>query len=729
MNRLINTKLFFFTCLFFLFPILQSFKATSKINSEVVNDSTKFTLQIDQPPIILAPQDPRDWSEFHLALKDWREQIRAKINYDESIYDRSDFKWVSSAFNCYFLMMYDQIFYDHENGEYLLDNFLEKSTEQFGSIDIVVLWHAYPRIGLDQRNQFDFYRDMPGGLKGIKKITNILHSRGIKVFINYNPWDTGTRRENISDIEALASLVKDIDADGIFLDTMDRGSKQFRDILDQVRLGVVLESELDLPVDEIDSHHMSWAQWFHDSPVPGILRNKWIERKHMQHGISRWTRDKSKEIQTAWMNGSGVMIWENIFGQWVGWNRRDKHTLKTMSGIQHRYSDLLSNGEWVPLTDQGSIPDVYVSRWKNNNCILWTLVNRSNIEVEGELLQSPLLNSEYVCYDLIKGIEVIPNMQSKTLSGKINPRGIGCFVAYHKSEIPDDIKEFLKSQAELFKKNTFDVSFPMLFSTMKSVKQIQTYGLAPEEMVEIPSFSGEMPYVFNCREIGYYKSIEDEYINVGPPTAHRHVTMSRQVNIKRFAVDLTPVTNAQFKKFIDSSGYKPIHPESFLKHWVNGEIPKGKENSPVVYVCIEDARAYAQWAKKRLPSEDEWQLAAGGSSMLKYPWGEKLLSGRYNESTNGDVTSVYAFPKGKSPYGVWDMCGNTWEMTESEYSDGRNRFLILKGGSCYKAVGSEWYFDGGIQSTYFAAKQLLIYPGIDRCSTVSFRCAVDIEDK
>ncbi|MGE5448688.1 MAG: hypothetical protein ACM3PR_10010, partial [Bacteroidales bacterium] len=71
------------------------------------------------------------------------------------------------------------------------------------------------------------------------------------------------------------------------------------------------------------------------------------------------------------------------------------------------------------------------------------------------------------------------------------------------------------------------------------------------------------------------------------------------------------------------------------------------------------------------------------------------------------------------------LCGNTWELTESEYSDGRNRFCILKGGSFYKAKGSDWYFDGGAQANNFAAKQLLIFPGIDRCSTIGFRCAAD----
>ena len=92
---------------------------------------------------------------------------------------------------------------------------------------------------------------MPGGLNALKEVANKLHEKGVKVYINYNPWDTGTRRESIGDIDALAMIIKAIGADGIFLDTMDRGSEEFRQKLDMSRKGVVLESELALPVEDI----------------------------------------------------------------------------------------------------------------------------------------------------------------------------------------------------------------------------------------------------------------------------------------------------------------------------------------------------------------------------------------------------------------------------------------------------------------------------------------------
>jgi formylglycine-generating enzyme required for sulfatase activity len=204
------------------------------------------------------------------------------------------------------------------------------------------------------------------------------------------------------------------------------------------------------------------------------------------------------------------------------------------------------------------------------------------------------------------------------------------------------------------------------------------------------------------------------------------VDQIRRVRLRPYAIDRTPVTNAQFVQFLKSSAYRPGHTENFLKHWRDGRPPEGREDHPVVYVDLDDARAYARWAGKRLPTEEEWQYAAAGPEALPYPWGHKMALGRCNAGTGGGTTSVKAFPDGRSPLGCYDMCGNTWEWTESQRSDGRTRFSLLKGGSWCRADGSIWYADGGPQPTHHAAKFLLMWPGLDRCSTIGFRCVVDV---
>jgi len=109
---------------------------------------------------------------------------------------------------------------------YTGEAFLEHGRQEFGGYDGIVLWHAYPRIGFDDRNQFDFYQDMPGGLVGLRNLSRTLQAQSVKVFLNYNPWDIGTRREPDSDLDMLVEMVREIEADGIFLDTMTSGAAE-----------------------------------------------------------------------------------------------------------------------------------------------------------------------------------------------------------------------------------------------------------------------------------------------------------------------------------------------------------------------------------------------------------------------------------------------------------------------------------------------------------------------
>ena len=152
-----------------------------------------FQLEPDKE-IIPAPRDPAQWPEYRQQLAAWRDLKRRELAYDDALYHLPQFAWTARDFSCCFLMMCDEQFYDRVSGQYKVQAFLEYGGERFGGYDSVVLWQAYPRIGLDERNQFDFYRDMPGGIKGLRSVVDQLHQAGVKAFIDYNPWDTGTRR-------------------------------------------------------------------------------------------------------------------------------------------------------------------------------------------------------------------------------------------------------------------------------------------------------------------------------------------------------------------------------------------------------------------------------------------------------------------------------------------------------------------------------------------------------
>ena len=672
--------------------------------------------------IILAPDDPALWPAFRDALARWREQIRAELKYNDALYRRPDLKWSASNYSCGFIMVWDERFYDYRSGRYTVDDFLNAGELEFGGYDSIVLWQAYPRIGVDERNQFDFYRDLPGGLRGLRRAVRQCHHRNVKVYIDYNPWDTGTRREPGTDIDALIEMVRALEADGIFLDTLEKGGSDFRAKLDATRRGVILEGEMALPPVDLPDYLASWAQWFDDSSVPGILRDKWIERRHMQHQIRRWDRDHTGELQAAWMNGSGMLVWENVFGSQVPWSQRDRSILRAILPIQRRFSGLLSGEQWTPLVPVRQSA-VFGSLWEDQDLRLWTLINRGGNTIEGTLLQVPS-SPGHRYFDLIAGTELQIQHGSDpvSLSGIIPPRGVGCFVSGQTRKLGPGFERFLKQQARLDARKNFGTATSRTATDLVLVKPGTGQPHLPDGMVEITAATLKLNIQMRVRECGFYDSRPPE----GDVYNFQTKRFYRNVSFPRFAMDETLVTNAQFARFLAASRYQPKHRENFLKHWPDGQLPSGKADHPVVYVDLDDARAYASWAGKRLPTEDEWQYAAQGSDGRKYPWGEHWETGRCNDGTAGSTAPVKAFPTGRSPFGCYDMCGNVWEWTESERTDGRTRFCIIRGGAFFNAKGSNWYVDGGPQPADFATKFILMWPGLDRCNTIGFRCVADL---
>ncbi len=135
--------------------------------------------------------------------------------------------------------------------------------------------------------------------------------------------------------------------------------------------------------------------------------------------------------------------------------------------------------------------------------------------------------------------------------------------------------------------------------------------------------------------------------------------------VKPFYIDTNEVTNAAYKKFIDETK----HAAPSL--WKGGTYPEGQENFPVTDVTWEDATAYAKWAGKRLPTEEEWEFAARGTDGRLYPWGETYKPGvaNINDDTAAanEVKSqpVGSYSEGKSPFGLFDLTGNAFEWTSS----------------------------------------------------------------
>ena len=148
------------------------------------------------------------------------------------------------------------------------------------------------------------------------------------------------------------------------------------------------------------------------------------------------------------------------------------------------------------------------------------------------------------------------------------------------------------------------------------IKKLNRQTPDPEGMVKIPAAD----FLFKVEGIEI-EGFNDAVVDVQYPWEDIPPPLSRASEWQRpfFYIDKYPVTNAEFKKFMDAAHYAPKDGLDFLKDWKNGTYPDGWETA-VAWVSQEDARAYAKWAHKRLPHEWEWQYAAQGIDGRIYPW-------------------------------------------------------------------------------------------------------------
>ncbi|MGW4412045.1 SUMF1/EgtB/PvdO family nonheme iron enzyme [Nonomuraea sp. NPDC004702] len=140
------------------------------------------------------------------------------------------------------------------------------------------------------------------------------------------------------------------------------------------------------------------------------------------------------------------------------------------------------------------------------------------------------------------------------------------------------------------------------------------------------------------------------------------------VFLPAFYIDVYPTSNGDYARFVAATGHR--RPQ----HWSrDGGPPRDLVDHPVVFVTWRDAVAYAEWAAKKLPSDQQWEKAARGVRGDIFPWGSRLTSAKCNvrESGIGQTTPVDRYHSGASPYGVYDLCGNTWEWLATQSAPGR----------------------------------------------------------
>lgn len=154
----------------------------------------------------------------------------------------------------------------------------------------------------------------------------------------------------------------------------------------------------------------------------------------------------------------------------------------------------------------------------------------------------------------------------------------------------------------------------------------------------------------------------------------------RRVLVDPFAIGETEVTNQHYYEFVKETGRTPPG------GWKNGEFPPGTADEPATGVTWQDANDYCEWLSRitgaavRLPTEAEWQLAAGGKEGWRYPWGNEWNErAAVSAEGGGRVRPVKSYREGRSPCGAYDMAGNVWEWIADDVSTEGGQPLIVNG--------------------------------------------------
>jgi gamma-glutamyl hercynylcysteine S-oxide synthase len=659
-------------------------------------------------------------------LTDWRREHLTRIGYDDANYRRPELQWAQRNFVHAQMMVEDRYFFDPVAGRYTVDRYLDDLEQRFGGIDSVLLWFVYPNIGIDDRNKTDLAHDLPGGLDGLKSAVDDFHRRGVRVFLPTMPWDNGTREAEQNDWQAIAELVKAVGADGINGDTYNGVPRAFFDACDALGCPVVLQPESTISSEEqLIWNVQSWGKKAPNEAIPPVAKWKWLEPRHMINYENRWGRDRNHDLQYIFFNGIGYNAWENVWGIWNQLTPRDAETLRRIAAIERQFAAAMVSLDWRPY-ERTLQAGVFASRFPTDTFTLWTLVNRNEYAVAGEQIALPHRDGAQY-YDAWHGVPLQPLLDDgrAVFDFALEGRGFGALLALAPGAAIDGLDGFLARMRERSAVPLASLSnqWRSLPQQLVPIEPTQTAAQTPAGMLRIPA--GDFDFVVGGVEIEgqTWEGNDVQYPwEDSPRRGHR-----RRMRMQPFHIDRTPITNAQFRAFLDASGWRPRDPHNFLRHWRNGAPPAGWDNKPVTWVSIEDARAYAQWAGKRLPREWEWQYAAQGSDGRRYPWGngwdETMVPTIHRGRAMAAPDDVDAHPAAASPFGVLDLVGNVWQWTD-EYLDEHTRAAVLRGGSSYQPQTSHWYFPQAYRLDQHG-KYLLMAPGKDRSGGVGFRCVVD----
>lgn len=825
----------------------------------------------------------------------WQEGLRLMFNdrklydlpagkkFDNTLYEREDLKWVRHMYVGHFTQYWNNYVYDTVKEKYILDDFDSLTRKYFGGNDHYMVWCGWPVIGLDQRNQFDLTRALPGGIAKQKEMTDRYKKMGTRVFTHFNPWDLpaskeallgGTNYENSP--ETVSKICSEAGYSGLMFDTRSEAGKWFQDILDKHNTGVTIFPEgMATPANMeyclIGRTHEALSM----APFLNLMRMIKPEFKIYRQSTIQETGSRRRDPALAFFNGHGVefQLFVSPELDWV----QDMYAFTGKTArILRENSDNFQTADWTPLlptaTDSiwvnewplgdktiytvyslrtdgykgmlfEAIPTEgfhYVDLWNHREATIRQIGSKHIIEtdIEGfpaeylgtdaeaavgafarlpKLLQAKEVNKTISLSSAKEGIIkiwqgapgydktpiyesnqrkvtipmqqlrkggyegdlIIQLIQGNRLEDEIILKGTVAVITqlikaiYRKSkkqgsysspvveanlELDKDLLHIDAKQGEEVIVYPQDMrTYPKLHLPIgkQTIKLIDKFGwyegdfvlLVKQGNITLDSTNLYMPY--NHPRI-YSGSERTEKATSTPkgmvfvkggefmfkPTHyydwlcnHPLQDTATIVKVQSLYIDKYPVTNNEFFAFMKASHYQPAATENFLKHWKNGAPVVGEENMPVVFVSYEDAKAYAKWAGKRLPTEKEWQYAAQAEDAKRiYPWGNEMDSTKCNPG-NGILEPIGKHPQGANPLGIEDLVGSVWQMTNDWYCSGVRSYIMLKGSPYFNAKASWWYVQGGAKPLTNRQQWIRMSQSYERNGTVGFRLVMDAEER
>jgi hypothetical protein len=313
---------------------------------------------------------------WHQGFNSFRNKIRS--GFDFTFYERPGFQKYKNDFLAYHSFLYNNRIYDPETNSYLIENFLNNAKKEYGGFDQFYFWHAYPRVGVDSRDQFLLYEDLPGGLDGVKDFINKAHQLNTHVYLAYNPWDITSKRDDM--YETQAEILGKVGADGLLLDTMGKSDKKFREAVDQYNPDAQFVTEGRPELEGLEVTTTSWDHPIKSLHMPRVDLLRFIIPEHRSFQIVRWDRDRTLLIKKAFFNATGYAVWDDIFGEINLQSQDEKILIHRYNTIMHDFSDAINSVNVVPLlTTQKE--ELFVNGFFGKDSKVYTLYQANHAQV------------------------------------------------------------------------------------------------------------------------------------------------------------------------------------------------------------------------------------------------------------------------------------------------------------------------------------------------------------